>query len=457
MSLDPSFHAFLAARRAQLVDDFADGVTVRVPFYRRQPKQTLTPRLVPFVDAVLEALRASDVAGPVEVVSARLAPLSLQGMSFEDALEIVATFRKAALEHGLAAFVAGVPGAREGMGFLEDVSDAIVRRVGAYYRDALGAAERAVSEIDARHRDLFAQMPVMMHSIDEQGRLVDVNDLWLKAFGYAREEVIGRRSVELLAEDSVRYAREVVMPAFFQTGRTENVVYQFVRKDGSVMHVLLSAVAERDAEGRFLRSRAVLIDVSEHVHTARALEESEARYRGLVELSPDAVAVIRRGRLLYVNRAGAQVLGCDDPASLLGRRAAEFVDPIHADSVPETDSSAPLPLGEARLLRLTGERVMVELSGAPILYEGEPAFQVVFRDVTARRRVEEADRRSALQEETIRTQRDLLRALSTPLVPLGKGVILMPLVGAMDAARADQMMSVLLDGVAAYRARFAIL
>jgi len=77
--------------------------------------------------------------------------------------------------------------------------------------------------------------------------------------------------------------------------------------------------------------------------------------------------------------------------------------------------------------------------------------------VTERLAAERAAQAAAAQEETIRVQREMLREISTPLVPLGNGVLLMPLVGNVDHARAEQMMAALLDGVVTHAAEVAIL
>ncbi len=200
----------------------------------------------------------------------------------------------------------------------------------------LEEARRDLEKVRSHHDWLFNHLPAIMQSIDAQGRLRAVNDRWVEAMGFAREEAVGRRSVEFLTPESARYAREVVLPAFFATGRCDNILYQFVRKDGSVMDVMLSAIADRDEAGTVVSSQAVLTDV------------------------------------------------------------------------------------------------------------------------TARLAAERAAQAAASQVETIRVQREMLRAISTPLVPLGDGILLMPLVGSVDQGRADQMMSALLEGVVTYAAEVAI-
>ncbi|HVH98481.1 MAG TPA: PAS domain S-box protein [Enhygromyxa sp.] len=140
-------------------------------------------------------------------------------------------------------------------------------------------AEEALRASEARYRYLYLRTPACMHSIDERGCIVDVSDAWLDCLGYTREEVLGRRSVEFLAPESREYAVNEVLPEFFRTGVCKDVAYQLVRKDGTLLDVLLSGVVQRDAEGRFERSLAVLVDVTERKRAEAALRRSEAQLR----------------------------------------------------------------------------------------------------------------------------------------------------------------------------------
>ncbi|WP_267967881.1 PAS domain-containing protein [Myxococcus stipitatus] len=85
---------------------------------------------------------------------------------------------------------------------------------------AFKRAGDAVLDREAQYRSLYNNTPVMMHSIDPEGRLVSVSDTWLQTLGYSREEVIGRNSVDFLTPGSARFAREVVLPEFFRTGQS---------------------------------------------------------------------------------------------------------------------------------------------------------------------------------------------------------------------------------------------
>jgi rsbT co-antagonist protein RsbR len=81
----------------------------------------------------------------------------------------------------------------------------------------------------------------------------------------------------------------------------------------------------------------------------------------------------------------------------------------------------------------------------------------ILQDITERKRSEEALRQGIAQEEKIRVQAQMLAELSTPLIPINDAVMVMPLIGAMDSGRAQQVLETLLNGIAGSHADIVIL
>lgn len=116
---------------------------------------------------------------------------------------------------------------------------------------------------EKQFRTLYNKTPIMLHSIDQNGVLVSVSDFWCEKLGYSKEEVIGKRSIDFLTKESQSRAINVHIPGFMKMGAMYDVPYSFVCKDGSIVEVLMSAISENDADGRFIRSMAVSVDVTE--------------------------------------------------------------------------------------------------------------------------------------------------------------------------------------------------
>ncbi len=129
----------------------------------------------------------------------------------------------------------------------------------------------------------------------------------------------------------------------------------------------------------------------------KALRDSEGRYRGLVELSPDAIIVHRNGKVAFVNWAAVDLLGAEDRKDLIGRKIEDLVHPGCRKSVLE---KAKGDLGEPwdrrymeeKFLRIGGKAVDVEVAGRKIAFHGLPAVQLVARDISGRKKAEEGMR-----------------------------------------------------------------
>ncbi len=126
-----------------------------------------------------------------------------------------------------------------------------------------------------------------------------------------------------------------------------------------------------------------------------ALQESEERYRTLVDNAPLGIVVRTGEKIVFANAAAANLLGAADPSQLVGRDALDIIDKeFHAQVAARrriTDiERKPAPPEERRLVRLDGKRVPAVLSAAPIMFDGRPSVQLVFRDITTEHTAREA-------------------------------------------------------------------
>jgi diguanylate cyclase (GGDEF)-like protein/PAS domain S-box-containing protein len=129
--------------------------------------------------------------------------------------------------------------------------------------------------------------------------------------------------------------------------------------------------------------------------TVDELRASQERYRALVELSPDAIAVIQDGRFVFANQQALNLVGARDIDELTSKPAMEVVPPpVRAPMTKRYRGLAidqRLPYVEGRLIRLDDQRsVPIETAAAGIEFEGRPAIMVVVRDITARHESEQA-------------------------------------------------------------------
>ena len=127
---------------------------------------------------------------------------------------------------------------------------------------------------------LYERAPVMMHSVDREGRLVGANRRWLRRLGYTRGEILGRKSTDFLTDESRLRAVEDTLPLFWRVGSAHSVGYRFVPKNGRVFDVFLDAEVSYTASGHMLSYAAI-----RKAHDLRQWEQSSTTLEALMKLT----------------------------------------------------------------------------------------------------------------------------------------------------------------------------
>jgi PAS domain S-box-containing protein len=235
---------------------------------------------------------------------------------------------------------------------------------------------------------------------------VRTNEAWwsdrmFEILGYKPGEVVPSQEIwnsRLHPEDREKAAasvRQSLMPGGADSWTRE---YRFVRPDGEVRHVYARGIVSRDPEGRPLRILGSVTDLTEVKKAEADLRENEERYRRLVEVLPDVVAISVDGVLEFINQAGLTFRKTDSVDEMIGRHILEFFHPDDRPTVIERQKR--LAAGEAvppiqfRFLRADGSVIEAESRAIPFPYKGRNANLVVIRDVTERKRAEDALKRS---------------------------------------------------------------
>jgi PAS domain S-box-containing protein len=139
--------------------------------------------------------------------------------------------------------------------------------------------ERALRKSEERYRSLYHNTPAMLHSIDRNGHLISVSNFWSEALGYTREEVIGKRLTDFFSPKSRNYAEQKIFPTFLKKGFIKDVPYEFIKKNGAIIEVQLSAITDSDEQTQTFRTLAVTIDVTERNKAERALQQAKEELR----------------------------------------------------------------------------------------------------------------------------------------------------------------------------------
>ncbi len=200
-----------------------------------------------------------------------------------------------------------------------------------------------------------------------------------------------------------------------------------------------------------------------NVERIEELKASEEKYRVLFDAARDGFFIIdMEGHYIDVNPAACQMVGYTRE-ELLAMNTMDLVPPEYPRR-PLADRQAMWRRGgrlEIDLVAKTGGRAPVDMTFGVIQYHGREAVLGVCRDVTERRRTEERIKTyQAELEDKVRlleAQQAAIRELSTPVIQVWEGILVLPIVGAVDSARVRQIMETLLTRIVETQSAIVIL
>jgi PAS domain S-box-containing protein len=265
-----------------------------------------------------------------------------------------------------------------------------------FFRDSTEtkAAEQALAESEERFRAAIENSHDGVILFDG-GTRVYVNERCVEMFGAdSREEVINSPPYTFVHPEDVGMLAAVGQAQRAGEGTPQRLEYRGLRKDRSTIYLeaSMTPIVVKGRENLFLFLR----DITERKTAEQALAESEERFRTAIENSNDGVALIRGHRHLYVNKKWLEIFGYEDPWEVVDRDGASPI--IHPDDVHRIEGYGEAAIGgqsgprryEFRGVRKDGGVIHVEASLSPILFRGERVFFSFVRDITDRKRTEEA-------------------------------------------------------------------
>ena len=156
-----------------------------------------------------------------------------------------------------------------------------------------------------------------------------------------------------------------------------------------------------------------------------ALVASEARYRQLIEESPDGIMIHQAGVIRLMNRAGLQMFGHAEPAQAVGRPLLDYIAPEHRDIVAARVASrlaqrdSTTQVIEVETLRTDGTRFWIGAVATIIDWEGSPASLVSFVDISERRRREVVEREAESLRAVAKLANAAAHEINNPLTVVG--------------------------------------
>jgi two-component system CheB/CheR fusion protein len=173
------------------------------------------------------------------------------------------------------------------------------------------------SLIDAE--ELYQNAPCGYLSLSAKGVIIKINKSLLKSLGFAEKELIGKKFTSLLPKGGQIHFEIFFMPMARVNKVVSELSYELIRRDGSIMPVLISASAFLDSDGKLIAINNVLTDNTERkqyekdlLEAKRAAESEKKRLQFMADLVPEIIwTATAKGHLDYVNARFCQYFDCD--------------------------------------------------------------------------------------------------------------------------------------------------
>ena len=252
-------------------------------------------------------------------------------------------------------------------------------------------SEQALKESETTLNEIFQSIPIGAAILNDRV-IIDVNEAFCQMLEFPRESFEGQNARILYPDDEeYEHVGRVKFPKLIEHGSVV-IETKFQKKGGNIIDVLLRStlIDQQDMSSGVI---STVVDITEQKLLAAGLKESEERYRTLVEMSPDGIALHRDNKLIFVNEAMMKLLGANSIESLIGKPIDSIV---HPDTWERTlERAKRMMAGESGIypaedvyLRLDGTAVPVEVTVSKLIFQGETVIQVVARDISQRKEFE---------------------------------------------------------------------
>jgi PAS domain S-box-containing protein len=291
------------------------------------------------------------------------------------------------------------------------------RAVATSAEDAESAALAAkVRQLTNELHEFYDNSLCGFHSLDATGLIVQINDTELAWLGYKRDEVVGRmRLTDIVPRQYYDFFRQHFV-LLKERGQRPDLEYEMRRKDGTTFPVLVNVTAVKDADGRFVRSRATVLDISARRKLEKnELRESELRSTAILHAALDCIVSIdSHGVIIEFNPAAEKTFGYTREQAV-GNDVSTMIIPPAVRSAHRRGLARYLATGESSLMgrrvqvtamRSDGAEFPAELTIIPVPLQHQTTFTAYLRDIT----------REKWREQELRRYADELRVASRKLV-----------------------------------------
>jgi PAS domain S-box-containing protein len=267
-------------------------------------------------------------------------------------------------------------------------------------------------------KDYFENAAMCLHWVNANGIIIWANQAELRLLGYSEEEYIGHHISEFHASKSVI---EDIMTRLINKQRIQNYDADLVCKDGSIKHVTINSSVLWEGD-KFVHTRCFTIDVTEQKRAAKAIMESEERFRQMASLVPLVIwTTDEKGDCNFLSSKWQQLTGRSVQEGLSGLWF-NFIHPNDRDNVITSWKScfhARKPFeGKFRFLSASGKYIVAYANASPVCDTGKEVtgYIGILQDISAEEQVKHSLEKIVLNRtEDLRKRNAALRQAETVL------------------------------------------
>jgi two-component system cell cycle sensor histidine kinase/response regulator CckA len=259
-------------------------------------------------------------------------------------------------------------------------------------------AEQSLREAEERFRSMYENSTIGLYRTTPNGKILLANPSLVKMLGYSSSEELTTRNLE---EEGFEpsYERKQFIQRIETEGEVKGLESAWTRKDGTTVYVRESAKAIHDSSGVTLFFDGTVEDITERIKTEEALVASETKLRAILENSVDAIGLHVNGIWEMCNPAALRLFGASSAEELIGTPILNVIAPEErtriGNFVRSRNNGAGAPSTYiTRGLRADGTKFDLDVTLSLFSMDTRQYILVILRDITERRRTEEALRES---------------------------------------------------------------
>lgn len=213
------------------------------------------------------------------------------------------------------------------------------------------------------------------------GTIMFYNDVGYSFYNTTYEQVVGKKCFESLGR-SCRC--KVCTTEMALKTRSLVRIEKYIPELDKYMDCRCNPVIDKDGEVVLIVEQ--LRDITERRKLENAVKESEDRYKKIVELSPDGIAIISEGKVVLANNAAAKIWG-QSIEEIIHKNVAQFLAPDYIHIFNERmkqilEKKVSINQFDYKLLKLDGSTIDIQVSSSFLIHEGKPSIQCVLHNIT---------------------------------------------------------------------------